>query len=70
MARKGTLIVGFDPRRHVLTIEERRRGGYTRWLRTMAELRVSMRLDLPSAKLRQMALELRHARPTTRAVRR
>jgi hypothetical protein len=55
---RGWFKRGQDIRRHALTPEERRRGGMTTWIRTMASLRVSMNLPLPSPELRRAAQDL------------
>lgn len=55
---RGWFRPGHDARRHVLTKEECRRGGETRWLQVMAELRLAMGLSLPHPKLRELALDL------------
>lgn len=52
---RGWFCRGTDPRRHQLTLEERQRGGWTRWLQIMAELRTAMNLPLPLADLWQYA---------------
>jgi hypothetical protein len=43
---------------HVLTAEDRFKGGMTRWAMTMAEIRLSMNLPLPTAKIREAAKRL------------
>jgi hypothetical protein len=43
---------------HVLTAEDRFKGGMTRWAMTMAEVRLSMNLPLPTAKIRAAAKRL------------
>lgn len=52
---RGWFRRGHDPRRHPLTIEERRRGGYRAWYGTMALVRVDMNLALPSPEIRAAA---------------
>lgn len=55
---RGWFRRGEDPRRHHLTAEERSRGGTTSWKRTMAELRLSMNLPLPTEAIREQARKI------------
>jgi hypothetical protein len=49
----GTFVVGHDPRRHIFTEDERRRGGHTTWNRYMR--RWHAECIESSAVMRQMA---------------
>lgn len=37
MCNRGWFKKGFDPRRHILTPEDRARGGYRRWISSLLE---------------------------------
>ena len=57
---------GHDPRRHPLTIEERRRGGETSWKRFMIRWRLESGLPIPTptdlAILRYVLAEMEQQR--------
>jgi hypothetical protein len=57
---RGWFRRGFDARRHLLTSEERSRGGVTRWRQTMAEVRWELNLDPGSLEV--MAEAKKHFR--------
>lgn len=55
---RGWFRRGHDPRRHLLTTEERRRGGLTAWFGVMALVRVEMHLALPLPEIQAAAEKL------------
>jgi hypothetical protein len=60
----GWFKKGHDPRRHKLTLKEKRQGGWTRYVQIMTDLRLAMNLPLPLPQLRAMAIQMRYAKST------